>query len=278
MDAKIIDGKSIADQLNLELRAEVKDLEPQPGLAAILIGDDPASQLYVNLKKKACELAGLEFHRYFFEGFEEDKIIEAIEYLNHDESIHGILVQLPLPKELNTDRIIAAIDPTKDVEGFHPVNLEKLKQGAPAILSPLVLGIQRLIEETKIEVKDKKITILGNHEHLLLPFKFLYGKNNEVVNVTPDDADFKTICHEADILIVAVGRPRFVKNNFIKKDAIVIDVGINNVRGQTVGDVDFEEILLKASFISPVPGGVGPMTIAYLLRNTVKLFNAQTKK
>jgi len=213
---------------------------------------------------------------YRFDGDYTDKeVIEAIEFLNKDEDITGILVQLPLPEKYDTNAIISAIDPQKDVDGFHPESLKMVKEGHPTILSPLVLGIDGLIMSTNEPLENKVITVLSNHEVFAEPFQFLYGKHNKVFPTTLNDPLWQEKCHNADILIVAIGKPQFIANEVVKQDAIVIDVGINKLDDDTVGDVDFNNVILKAKFISPVPGGVGPMTVAYLMKNLVTLYKQQ---
>jgi methylenetetrahydrofolate dehydrogenase (NADP+)/methenyltetrahydrofolate cyclohydrolase len=272
IDSHIIDGRVISKAINAETAKLIHERNVTPGLAVILVGEDPASHLYVNLKKKACLGAGIDFHSYLFDAdHRQEQVVETIEFLNHDPDIHGILVQLPLPENFAADEIIKAIDPKKDVDGFHPDNIEATRNKKPTIISPLALGIDRMIQETKIDLHNKVITVLANNEILAEPFHYLYGTDNNVRMVKPDNKDCQALCHESDILIVAVGRPHFITNDFIKDNAVIIDVGINSVAGQTVGDVDFENALLKVSYISPVPGGVGPMTIAYLLRNLLEL-------
>jgi methylenetetrahydrofolate dehydrogenase (NADP+)/methenyltetrahydrofolate cyclohydrolase len=274
--AQILDGKKLAEKIKRQIRDQVKTLEPKPGLAAILVGQDAASKLYVNLKKKACEFVDIDFCLYEFEdNCTEQELIEAIKFLNQDPQINGILVQLPLPKHLDTDKIISAVDPAKDADGFHPENLNALKQGTPRILSPLVLGVQELIKETKTPIQDKIITIVANHEIFAEPFKFLYGQSNKIFITNPTDELCQEKCHQADILIVAIGQPKFINNKYIKKNAIIIDVGISKLNDQTVGDVDFENVVLKAKYVTPVPGGVGPMTVTMLLENVVKLYQQQ---
>ncbi|OGF31965.1 hypothetical protein A2223_00775 [Candidatus Falkowbacteria bacterium RIFOXYA2_FULL_35_8] len=278
LKCQIIDGKYLAEQINLETYKTINSNKIEPGLAVILVGNDPASELYVSLKQRACLNANINFHLYKFdESSSEKEIIEVIKFLNADEETNAILVQLPLPEKFDANKIILSIDQNKDVDGFHPKNIEKIKLGKPTILSPLVLGVDRLIQETKTELNNKIITIFANHEIFAEPFKFLYEKNNKIIFTSLNDHQAQEKCHEADILIVAIGKPKFVNNKFIKDNAIVIDIGINEISGETVGDVDANNVILKASFITPVPGGVGPMTIAYLLKNTLQLFNKQTQ-
>lgn len=261
MPAKLIDGKKIADEILVNIAKEVIKLKKRPGLAAILVGDNPASQLYLRLKKEACEKVGLDFHSYFLEkDCPETKVLEVIDFLNNDPETQGILVQLPLPSGFNTDKVIKAIDPKKDVDGFHSHS---------KFTSPNVLGIIELIKSTGLDLKDKKVAILSNSKLFADPFKKLLPKS--IINYSNP----KSLITNPqsllgyDILIIAVGKPNFLKPSMIKKDAILIDVGINKVKGKTVGDIDpaCDKI---AAWRSPVPGGVGPMTVAMLLTNLVK--------
>jgi len=273
---KLLDGKLLSEKIIKQIRAEVRNMNDKPGLAAILVGDDPSSHLYVKLKKKACDFCDVQFSQYLFNDAHSDKdVIDAIEFLNRDQQVHGILVQLPLPPKFNTDKIIAAIDPSKDVDGFHPENMKRLEACDLKIVSPLVLGIVELIKSTEEKIGNKKIVILCNHKIFGAPFHCFYGTNNNIRIITPDE-NYKTATAEADVLIVSVGRPNFIKAQSIKKDAIVIDVGINKVAENLVGDVDFKDAINKVKFITPVPGGVGPMTIAMLLRNLLTLFPKKT--
>lgn len=261
MSAKLINGKKIADQILFEVKKEIDKLNQKPGLAAILVGDNSASQLYLRLKKEACEKTGIEFHSYIFDSAtKEAKIIEVIKFLNKDPEINGILVQIPLPAKFNTDKIIQAIDPAKDVDGFHPDS---------KFTSPNVLGIIELIKSTGIDLKNKKVTILSNSEKFAKPFKKLLP-NCKINYLDPSALSSmpNAQCQSSDILVVAIGQPHFIKPEMIKKDAILIDVGINKVKSKTVGDID-PDCDKVASYRSPVPGGVGPMTIAMLLKNII---------
>ncbi len=271
--AKIIDGKVIAQKFKQEIRDKVKKMDKKPGLAAILVGDDKASHQYVKLKKKACNYTEINFHRYYFEGdCTEQEIIKAIEFLNKDKDIDGILVQLPLPEQYNEDNIIAAIKPKKDVDGFHPENIKKLRQGKPEIISPAALGILELLKATNQPLEDRNILIVSNSRLFSEPLIYLLRKNN-VKAIASSHKNLKKECQKADVLIVAIGQAEFVEKDFIKKDATVIDVGINQLGDETVGDVNFFDVADKVSFITPVPGGVGPMTVAMLLENVLRLHN-----
>lgn len=274
--ANIIDGKIIAQKIKDTIKQQVKEMDKKPGLAGILVGDDKASAQYVKLKKKACEYTGINFHRYSFKGdCEQKEMIDAIKFLNEDPDIDGILVQLPLPAIYKEDEIIIAIDPKKDVDGFHPDNIRKLKEANPKIISPTALGIIKLLKETKQPLKNKKVTIICNSKLFSEPLVYLLGKENDVKAVATTHKDLNKLSSEADILIVAIGQPDFITKDMVKENAIIIDVGINDLAGETVGDVNFLDVAEKASFITPVPGGVGPMTVAMLLENIIKLH--QTK-
>jgi len=269
---KIIDGRKLSLQMLVDIRQKVLKLDQTPGLAVLLIGDDPSSHLYVKLKKKACEDCNIDFHRYLFNAHTpEDEIVKVIEFLNNDPDTTGILVQLPLPEGYNTDRIIGAIDPNKDVDGFHPVNLENIKQCNLKIVSPLVLGIVELIKSTGEVIENKKITILCNHKIFGEPFHCFFDASNTIDIVTLEDADYQEKVATADILVVSIGKQQFITAEMIKQDAIIIDVGINKVNDEIFGDVDFESVISKVKYITPVPGGVGPMTISLLLENLIKL-------
>jgi len=268
----LLNGKALSEKILLDIRKEVFARTDKPGLAAILVGEDPSSHLYVKLKKQACEACDIDFHRYLFDEDSKTKdIIETINFLNADPEVNGILVQLPLPKGFDTDKIIAAIDPKKDVDGFHPANLKKLKQCSTKIVSPLVLGIVELIKSTKEIIKNKKIVILCNHEVFGKPFHCFYGQDNEIAIVTLKNKNHEEIIRHADILIVSIGKAKFITADMVKEGVIIIDVGINKVNDKVIGDVDFDTVKEKAKFITPVPGGVGPMTVAMLLHNLIQL-------
>jgi len=274
MPAQLIDGKKIADQILLDIKKQVAKLENKPGLAAILIGDNPASKLYLKLKEKACEKVGINFSSYFLDkDCSEENILEVISFLNNDPEITGIIIQLPLPKKFNQDKLIKAIKPEKDVDGFHPQS---------KVISPNILGIMKLLKQTKVDLKNKKVMILSNSKIFSQPFKkllpeskveYLNPKSKTYLSAKARRAkadNLKSIISNADVLIVAIGKPKFIKPNMVKKDAIIIDVGINKVKGKTTGDVD-PKVDKIVAFRSPVPGGVGPMTVAMLLDNLLKL-------
>lgn len=274
--SKILNGKELSQKILLDVRRQVLKMERKPGLTVILIGDDPSSHLYVKLKKQACEACDIEFHRYFFDAnCKLEEVLAVIDFLNNDPDVDGILVQLPLPPEFNTNQIISAISPKKDVDGFHPENITKIKKCDLRFVSPLVLGIVELIKSTKEDITGKNIVILCNHEIFGEPFHCFYGKDNKVEIVTLENKDYQEKIRQADVLIVSLGKAQFITAPMIKKDAIIIDVGINKENEEIFGDVDLNGVLSKVKFITPVPGGVGPMTIAFLLQNLLKL--AETK-
>ena len=269
---QIIDGKSLAAEIRAEIKKEIAESGIKPGLAVILVGADPASHLYVGLKEKAAAEVGIHFEKYLFFATEpEEKIIKKIQELNDKPDIHGILVQLPLPSGYNEIKIVGTIDPKKDADGFHPQNIEKLLAGEPAIVPPVISGILKLIESTGEEIANKKIAILANSETFIRPLQKILEKDNRVAYaIAPDNV--APITRDADIVIVALGRPKFLTGEMIKNGAIVIDVGTTRLEdGTTVGDVDTESVSQVAGYVTPVPGGVGPMTVATLLQNVLHL-------
>jgi methylenetetrahydrofolate dehydrogenase (NADP+)/methenyltetrahydrofolate cyclohydrolase len=267
----IIDGKKIAAEIRGEIKKEITELGITPGLAVILVGADPASHLYVGLKERAAAEVGIHFEKFLFFATEpEEKIIVKIQELNARPDIHGIIVQLPLPQNYDENKIIAAIDPKKDADGFHPENIKKLLSGAPEIIPPVISGILKLIESTGVELKNKKITILANSEILAKPLEKILEGNEVKIIITPEI--LTTEITDADIVISALGRAKIITADAIKPGAILIDVGTTRLDdGKTVGDIDFDSVAEKAGWITPVPGGVGPMTVAELLRNVLRL-------
>lgn len=282
----LIDGKKTSLELQAEIAAEVKALiakgKKQPHLAAILVGDDPASQTYVNNKVKACHNVGFKSSLIQFEAYvSEQKLLSKIEELNNDDDIDGYIVQLPLPRHISEQKIIEAIRPSKDVDGFHPINVGRLVLNLPTYVSATPYGIVHLLERYNIPTEGKHCVVIGRSNIVGSPMSILMAKNTNLANCTV------TLCHsktkdlkehtlQADIVIAAIGRPNFVTADMIKEGAVVIDVGINRVDDDTapkgfklVGDVKFDEVSKKAGYITPVPGGVGPMTIASLLKNTL---------
>jgi len=286
MPAQIISGTEIAKQIREGLKQEIAELKEKhnliPGLATILVGEDPASQVYVGSKVKTCEALGVHSERYDLPADTgEDKLLSLIDKLNKDPKVHGILVQLPLPKHINETRVLYAVDPKKDVDGFHPVNVGKLMIGEPDYLPCTPHGIQQLLIRSGVKIEGAEVVIVGRSNIVGKPIANILLQKKEGANATV------TVCHtrtrdislhtkRADILIVAAGKPKAITADMVKEGVVVIDVGVNRV-GKTpegkailVGDVDFDAVKEKAKAITPVPGGVGPMTITMLMLNTIK--------
>lgn len=274
--AEIINGKELAKKVRKELKEEVKELKEKginPKLAVIMVGNDPGSTVYVRNKSKACEKTGIEFEEFLFDDqTSEDKLLEVINKLNFDDSIHGILLQSPVPKHININKAFRTISPNKDVDGFNPVNVGNLTIGEDAFISCTPYGIVKMLEEYNIETEGKNTVILGRSNIVGKPMiQCMLNKNSTVTVCHSKTKNIKEIVKNGDIVIAAIGKPKFVTADMIKDGAVVIDVGINRLEdGSILGDVDYENVAKKASFITPVPGGVGPMTIAMLLNNVVK--------
>ena len=284
--AIIIDGKMIAKKTRENLKKEVEELKKEgitPKLAVIMVGDNPASKVYVKNKSKACDEVGVEYEEYIFEaGIKEKELLELIQKLNNNKEINGILLQSPLPSNLDINEAFRTIDYRKDVDGFHPMNVGKLVLGQDTFVSCTPYGIMRLLEEYKIDLCGKHVVILGRSNIVGKPLVQCCLNNNATVTVCHSKTkEIENVTKDADVLISAIGKPRFVTADMIKDGAVVIDVGINRLdTGEIVGDIDFESVSKKASYITPVPGGVGPMTIAMLLNNVVKaamLFETDSK-
>ena len=279
----LIDGKKAAAELRLELKEEVSELKQKynhvPGLTVILIGDLIPSQIYVRNKEKSAIEVGLKSDVIRYEDTVEEKtVLEKIDELNKDNSVSGILVQLPLPKHIDKQRVIEAIDPAKDVDGFHPMNVGNLSSGYESSIPCTPLGCYLLIKKIEPNLNGKKAVIIGRSNLNGKPMTQLLLKENCTVTVTHSKTkDLKAECLEGDIIVAAVGIPELVKGDWVKKDAIVIDVGINKTEKGIVGDVAFEEVSKVAKALTPVPGGVGPMTIACLLKNTIECFKRANK-
>lgn len=281
MSANIINGKEIASAIKLVIAEELKKIKTdtgrEAGLAVVLVGDDPASIVYVRNKKKACQEVGIRSSEYRLpKETSQDALLKLIASLNKNPEIHGILIQLPLPHHIQTDKIIEAINPDKDVDGFHPVNVGKLVANTASLISCTPLGVITLLDKSGIPIEGRKVVIVGRSNIVGKPAALLFLHRNATV----------TICHSrtknlsdytlrADILVAAIGKPAFVKADMIKKGAVVIDVGINRDEAGLIGDVDFPSVKEKVSYITPVPGGVGPMTIAMLMKNTLTAFKQQ---
>lgn len=280
--AKIIDGKALASRIREELRAEVDRLKASginTGLAVVLVGSSPASKVYVSAKAKACGEVGINsFQHNLPEDARQEKLISLIQRLNSDPSVHGMLVQLPLPPHIDEEAVIEAISPVKDVDGFHPFNAGRLFIGRPALQPCTPLGIMKLLEYEGIEVNGKSAVVIGRSNIVGKPAAVMLLQRHATVTICHSKTkDLMGIARQADILIVAIGRQKMVKGEWIKDGAVVIDVGVNRLNnGRLAGDVDFEDVKERASFITPVPGGVGPMTIAMLLSNTVEAAKRQS--
>lgn len=274
--AQLIDGKQISKEVKDELRKEVEFLKQQGKnccLAVIQVGNDPASSVYVGNKKKACEAIGIESLAYELpDTTTEEEVLSLIEDLNNNDKVHGILCQLPLPKHIDEDKVIQAISPKKDVDGFHPQNVGALTIGQQGFVSCTPAGIIELLKRSNIELEGKHCVVIGRSNIVGKPMALLMLRENATVTVCHSRTkNLKEICKQADILIVAIGKPLFVTSDYVKEGAVVIDVGIHrNENNKLCGDVKFDEVESHTSFITPVPGGVGPMTIAMLMHNCVE--------
>ena len=274
----IIDGKKIAETLRQKLKKEIIEIKSSfksvPGLTVILIGEDPASKIYVKNKEKFSKEIGINSEVIKYpENIEEKEVLSKIIELNKNKKVSGILVQLPLPKHINKQKVIETILPEKDVDGFHPINVGNLSSGYDSKVPCTPLGCFLLLKEVEKNLSGKHAVVIGRSNLNGKPMAQLLLKENCTVTITHSKTkDLKSQCNKADIIIAAVGKPKLVKGDWVKKNAIVIDVGINKTSDGIVGDVDFNEVSKVARAITPVPGGVGPMTIACLLRNTVECF------
>ena len=274
--AKIIDGKAISAQIREEIAEKVKLYNEKtglrPGLAVIIVGENPASQVYVRNKKKACEQVGFNSWVYEMpESTTQDELNALIDKLNGDHGVHGILVQLPLPKHLDEEEVILRIKPEKDVDAFHPYNVGRITIGDPKFLPCTPAGIMELLHRSNIEISGKECVVIGRSNIVGKPMALLLLAENGTVTVCHSKTkDLKEVCRRADILVVAIGRADFITADMVKEGTVVIDVGMNrNAEGKLTGDVDFASVSEVASYITPVPGGVGPMTITMLLQNTL---------
>ena len=274
----LIDGKKVSGEIRNRLADEIQELKKKtgktPGLATVLVGDDPASAVYVRNKNKICgELGFQSFEQKLSADTSEEKLLQLVGELNSNKEVHGILVQLPLPDQIDSEKILQAIDPKKDVDGFHPVNVGKLVVGN-ALLTPCTpTGIIALLDRYDIEISGKHAVIIGRSNIVGKPVSMLLLHRNATITICHSRTqNLEEVTRSADILVAAVGRANFVTDEMVSEGTVVIDVGINRVDGKLTGDVDFEPVSKKASHITPVPGGVGPMTIALLMENTLKAF------
>ncbi|MFK5881148.1 MAG: bifunctional methylenetetrahydrofolate dehydrogenase/methenyltetrahydrofolate cyclohydrolase FolD [Sulfurospirillum sp.] len=281
---KLIDGKNLSQKIRKNVKKEIEILESvgvTPGLAVILVGDDPASKTYVSMKEKACEEAGIYsiVHKMPI-SISQEKILEILDMINKNDYIDGILVQLPLPKHIDTNKIIEAIDHDKDVDGFHPFNVGRLVSGLDSFVPCTPLGVMEMLKEYGIDPKSKDVCIVGASNIVGKPMLNLLLNAGATVDICHIfTKDLKAHTQKADIVIVGVGKAGLITEDMVKNGAIVIDIGINRLEsGKLVGDVDFDKVAPKCSFITPVPGGVGPMTIAMLLSNTLKAAKNRNKK
>lgn len=274
--AQLIDGKLISSQIKDELKIEVLELKAKgitPCLAVIQVGNDPASCVYVNNKKKACAYIGIESLSYELEEeITQEELLTIIDELNHNEMVNGILVQLPLPKHIDENTVIHAIAPEKDVDGFHPETVGNLCIGSKGFLPCTPAGVIQLLKRSNIEIEGKECVVIGRSNIVGKPMAMLLLRENGTVTITHSRTkDLKEITKRADILVAAIGKPKFVTAEYVKEGAVVIDVGIHrNENNKLCGDVDFDDVIEKVSAITPVPGGVGPMTIAMLMNNCVE--------
>ena len=282
--AIIIDGKEVAKKTREKLKNEVKELKEHgiiPKLTVIMVGDNPASKVYVRNKSKACNEVGVEYEEFFLDSsISQKELLDLIKKLNDDKTVNGILLQSPLPQHLDINEAFRTIDYRKDVDGFHPMNVGKLVLGQDTFVSCTPYGIMRLFEEYNIDLCGKNVVILGRSNIVGKPLVQCCLNNNATVTICHSKTkDIKEVTKNADVLVVAIGKPHFLEADMVKDGAIIIDVGINRLdTGKIVGDVDFENVSKKASYITPVPGGVGPMTIAMLLNNVIKATRQQNIK
>jgi methylenetetrahydrofolate dehydrogenase (NADP+)/methenyltetrahydrofolate cyclohydrolase len=292
---EIIDGKKIAATIKENIKRQVAEIidrgERAPHLAAILVGDDPASHTYVGGKEKACHEVGFTSSIYKLPAStKEEDLLKTVQFLNEDDEVDGFIVQVPLPKHINETTILQAILPSKDVDGFHPENLGRMLTGLPSFISATPFGILKMLEFAKIETEGKHCVVLGRSNNVGTPISILMSRKNNPGNCTvtlchTKTTNIKEICLTADILIAAVGQPHYVTADMVKKGAVIIDVGMHRIADETkkagyrlTGDVDYDNVAPKCAAISPVPGGVGPMTIVSLIVNTFKAYNKEIYK
>ena len=270
----LLDGKEVANRLKEKVKTSIAHLSTKPGLAVISVGDNPASKLYIKLKRKMCEELGIYFEEFIFnENATEEEVLEVIDQLNENEKIHGILVQSPVPYHINILKLFDSIAPEKDVDGFHPINVGRLVQNQDGFVPCTPLGIMHILKEYQIPIEGKNCVVVGRSNIVGRPMaQLLINANGTVTVCHSKTKNLADITKQADILIVAVGKPNFITSEMVKEGAVVVDVGINRKTDskKICGDVDFETVKDKCSYITPVPGGVGPMTIMTLMENVVK--------
>lgn len=280
MTAQILDGKKLAQSVKDELKEKIVALPAAPELAVIIVGQDSASEIYVRSKQKACLAVGIKAHTHKLpEKTSKEELISLINSLNNTSKINGILVQLPLPRHLNPQEILSQISPVKDVDGFHPLNVGYLQQKNPAGFIPCTpKGIIKLLHTAKKDLSGLNAVVIGRSQIVGLPVAQLLLNENCTVTITHSKTqNLPALCRTADILIAAIGKPEYVTGNYIKPDSLVIDVGINRTANGLTGDINFKDAATAAAFITPVPGGVGPMTIAMLLENTYEAYLKQNR-
>ncbi len=274
MIAKILNGNKIADKIKKQLKQKIYKLNHKPGLAVILIGKDNASKIYTNNLEKLSQEIGFNFFKFlYYKNFSEDEILKRIKILNKDSQTNGIILQLPLPKNYKTDKIIKSIILEKDVEGLSQLNFKKIYNNEQAIIPPTIVAIFELIKKTDRKIKNKIVVIFGKNENFTKLLKFLLEKKDCIVKIVNlKTNNWQEEVHRADILISLIGKSKIIKSKMIKNNAIIIDVGINKMNNKIIGDVDFAKAKKIASWITPVPGGVGPITVIAALRNTYELY------
>lgn len=275
----ILDGKLVSKKIQEEIKKEVSTLSKKPCLLVILVGDDQASQIYVSSKEKACKRVGMESKTIVLEeNISQKELIKIIQKANEDKNINGILVQLPLPNHMNTKAVVGAIDPIKDVDGLHAVNQGKIMLGESGIVPCTPKGVIRLLDEYHVDLTGKNAIVIGRSILVGAPLaQLLLHKNATVTIAHSKTKNLKELCANMDVIISAVGKPKMVTEDMVKEGAVIVDVGINRVLGTLVGDVDYLSVAPKTSRITPVPGGVGPMTIACLLENVLECYKLQNE-
>ncbi len=275
----ILDGKKTADMITLRIAKEVADIEDKLTLSIFLVGQDPASIVYVNKKQKACDDAGILVDSHFLnDNITQKELLKLIDECNKNPNIHGILVQMPLPSHIDDDTILNAIDPNKDVDGLNIVNQGKLLAGEETIVPATPKGVISILKKNYIDISGKNVVVVGRSRLVGKPLALLFLQNNATVTIAHSKTtNLKEVTKRADILAVAVGIPNFITADMVKKDAVVVDIGINKVEGKLIGDVKYSEVFEIASYITPVPKGIGPMTIASLLENVLVCYKIQKK-